>query len=57
MLQVRLNNFKQGLKALRSNLQPNTSPTRRAQLEEEIKDLSSRIEDIECQIKKNLAET
>ena len=55
-MSVRLNNLKKGIKALQDN-QANKSPSEWARLEEEIKDLTSRVKDIECQIKKKLAET
>jgi len=51
-MSVRLNNLKKGIKALRAN-QTNTSPSEWARLEEEIKDLTLRVKDIECQITKN----
>jgi protein subunit release factor A len=54
---VRLNNYKKGLKALKEHQAEVKSPSVWAQLEEEIKELSSKVKDIECQIKKNLAET
>ena len=57
MLQVRLNNAKVALKVVLVNQKATKSPSVWAQLEEEVLDLQSRIKDIECQIKKNLAET
>ena len=57
MLQVRLNNTKVALKVVLVNQKATKSPSVWAQLEEEVLDLQSRIKDIECQIKKNSAET
>lgn len=57
MLQVRLNNAKVALKVVLVNQKATKSPSVWAQLEEEVLDLQSRIKDIECQIKKNSAET
>jgi len=52
-MSVRLNNLKKGIKALRDNQTTNKSPSEWARLEEEIKDLTLRVKDIECQITKN----
>ena len=57
MLQIRLNNAKVALKVVLGNQKATKSPSIWAQLEEEVLDLESRIKDIECQIKKNSAET
>jgi len=56
-MSVRLNNLRKGIKALQDNQTTNKSPSEWARLEEEIKDLTLRVKDIECQIKKNLAGT
>lgn len=54
---VRLNNYKKGIKALKEHQASTKSPSIWAQLEEEIEELTSKVKDIECQIKKNSAET
>jgi len=57
MLQIRLNNAKVALKVVLVNQKATKSPKERAQLEEDVKDLTSRIEELEWQIKTNLVET
>jgi len=57
MLRIRLNNARVALKVVKERQKSTKSPSIWAQLEEEVLDLQSRIKDIECQIKKNSAET
>ena len=56
MLQARLHNLKLALSVVRKN-QTNQKPSVWAKLEEDVKDLTSRIEELECQIKTNSVET
>lgn len=57
MLKTRLNNYEKGLKALKENQKATKSPSVWAQIDEEIKDFESIIEDLKCQIKKDSQET
>ena len=57
MLHIKLNNTKMALKAVLDNQKTAKSPKHRARLEEEVKDLTSRIEELEWQIKTNSVET
>lgn len=54
---IKLNNYKKGLKALKEHQAASKSPSVWAQLEEEVLDLESRIEELEWQIKTNSVET
>ena len=56
MPEIRLKNLKLALSMVLKN-QTNQSPSVWAQLEKEVLDLRSRIEETKCQIKRNSAET
>ena len=57
MLSSRLHNYKIALKVVLKNQLATKSPSVWAQLEEEVIDLTSRIEETKCQIKRSSAET
>jgi hypothetical protein len=57
MLQVRLNNLNIALRVLKGNQKAAHSPSEWARIEEDVVHISSMIEEVECLIKTNLAET